>query len=405
MRGLGSLLTELRAAPAPPAIPGPADVVAPDAGAIVTEGAALRTGDAYACVSLLADAVSMLPLDGYRREGEGGVRRELRTVPPLLAQPDPELERWDWVARNVTSLALRGNAYNLVVDRDRAGYPTAVQAIHPDIISPRRNRDTGRKEFVLADGQVLDAYDIIHIPLVTIAGDVKGLSPLDCARRSLRLAIQTEQFGDRWFSDGAAPSSVLESDKDMTDDQARVAQAKWVATHGGRRRPAVLSGGLKWKPVTITPNESQFLETRKLNTAAVARIWRIPPHMIGDVERSTSWGRGIEEQGIGFVVFTLGPYLTRLEAALSRQMPRQQYARFNVSALLRGNTKDRYLAYAIGRQWGWLSVDDIRALEDLPPLPNGAGQVYLQPLNMIDAEKALQALLDGNPDPGGSDAG
>lgn len=373
-------------------IPGPGDADGITSGLPVSERTALQLIDAYACVSLLADAVSMLPIDQYRKN-PGGFRTPVASPSPLVTRPDPELERWDFVSRLVTSLALRGDAYAAVLDRDVAGQPTAVRAVHPDDITPRRDR-AGRKVFKLRDGPTLDDEDIIHIPLVTLPGALRGLSPIQCAQRGIRLAIQTEQFGDRWFAEGAAPSSVLETDQAVDDDEARRNVARWVASHGGRRRPAFLSGGLKWRPITITPNESQFLESRKLNTAQIARIWRIAPHLIGDVERSTSWGSGLEEQGIGFVVFTLGPYLTRIEAALTRRLPPSDYARFNVRALLRGNTKDRYLAYAIGRQWGWLSVDDIRDLEDLPPLPNGAGQTYLQPLNMIDAEAALRVLLD-----------
>jgi HK97 family phage portal protein len=158
----------------------------------------------------------------------------------------------------------------------------------------------------------------------------------------------------------------------------------------------VLGGGLKWKAVQIPPNESQFLETRKLNTEQVARIWRVPPHMIGAISdhASQGGGKGLEEQGIGYAVFTLGAYLFRLEAALSstKISPRGQYAKFNVGGLLRGNTRDRYAAYAIARQWGWLSVNDIRALEDLAPIDDG--DAYLQPLNMVDAQKALEVLLN-----------
>jgi HK97 family phage portal protein len=314
----------------------------------------------------------------------------------LIVQPDPELERWDCISRIVTSLALRGNAYLYVLARDRLGYPTAVRVLHPNDVTPFRD-GAGHKRFrVRGQERTLDPGEIIHIPLVTLPGALAGLGPIECAQRGIRLAIQTETFGDKWFSEGTAPSSVLESEEPVDPDEANRSLARWVASHGGRRRPAFLSGGLKWKPITVTPNESQFLETRKLNTSQIARIWRVAPHLIGDVEKTTSWGSGIEEQGIGFVVFTLGPYLTRIEAALNRCLPTGQYSKFNVSALLRGNTKDRYLGYAIGRQWGWLNVDDIRALEDLPELPDGAGKTYLQPLNMIDAEAALKKLLLDN---------
>ncbi len=380
-------------------IPTNAEIDGTYAGLPVSEATALRLIDVYACVSLLADSVAQLPLDAYAKQGNQRV--ELDRTPRLIDQPDPELERWDHISRMVTSLALRGNSYNAILARDSAGFATAVRAIHPDDCTPVR--EGGRKVFRLAGGHVVDAGDIIHIPLVTLPGSVAGLSPLECARRGIRLAVATEDFGEKWFIDGATPSSILESDTtpEDPDTEGRRIQAKWIASHGGRRRPAVLFGGLKWKAITVSPNESQFLETRGLNATQIAKIWRVPAHYLGDTTKATSFGRGLEELGIGFVVFTLGAYLMRLEAAFTRQLPRPQYARFNVAAFLRGNTKDRYLAHAIGRQWGWLSVNDVRALEDLPPLAEG-GDVYLQPLNMIDAEAALKKLLfDNTPHPDG----
>jgi HK97 family phage portal protein len=363
-----------------------------DDGSPVSDATALRLVDAYACMTLLADAVSMLPLDALRRTAE---YREPVKGTTILDRPDPEIERWDFICRLVMSLAARGNAYAAILARDAAGWPTAMRALHPDDVAPWRDPRTGEKMWRVRGVKALvPVEDIWHIPLVTMPGSDLGLSPIECARRGIRMSVATEQFGDKWFTDGAHPSSVLESDAPVPDDEARKTVARWMASHGGRRRPALLSGGLKWRAITIAPNESQFIETRKLNTSQIARIWRVPPHMIGDVEKSTSWGSGLEEQGIGFVVFTLGPYLQRIEAAFTRIMPKPQYAKFNVGALMRGNTKDRYLSYAIGRQWGWLSVDDIRANEDLPPLPNGAGKTYLQPLNMVDAEAALKVLLD-----------
>lgn len=364
-------------------IPGPADAdgIAGAGGLPISERTALQLIDAYACVTLLADAVSMLPIDHYTKV-KGGHRTEVATPSPLVTRPDPEIERWDFVSRLVTSLALRGDAYAAVLSTNSAGWPTGLRAVHPNDVNPYR-ASNGAKRFKLRDGPDLDASELIHIPLITLPGALTGLSPIQCAQRGIRLAIQTEQFGDRWFAEGASPSSVLESDVAVDDDEATRNVARWVASHGGRRRPAFLSGGLKWKAITITPNESQFLESRKLNTSQIARIWRIAPHLIGDVEKNTSWGTGIEEQGIGFVTFTLGPYLNRIEAALTRLMPAPEYAKFNVGALLRGNTKDRYFSYAIARQWGWLSVNDIRRLEDEPPVPGG--DTYLQPLNMVDA--------------------
>lgn len=357
------------------------------AGIPITEDSALHLIDVYACVSLITDSVIQLPVDQFKVQG--GARVEIDKS-PVISRPDPEIERWAFFSQTVTSLALKGHAYWAHLDYDRLGYPTMLRCLHPDDCHKIRDRN-GRIVLKLSNGQTLDRSQFTDIPLVLRAGSLVGLSPLDCARRGIRLATNVETFGDNWFNDGAAPSSVLETDANLEDDDALRIQAKWIASHGGRRRPAVLSGGLKWRAVTISPEESQFLESRKLNTSQIARIWRVPPHMIGDVERATSWGSGIEEQGIGYVVFTLGPYLHRMEQAMSRLTPRGQYVKFNIGGLLRGNARDRFTSYAIGRQWGWLSVNDIRRLEDQPPIDGG--DVYLQPLNMIDAEEALKVLL------------
>ena len=168
----------------------------------------------------------------------------------------------------------------------------------------------------------------------------------------------------------------------------------WMKAHHGRSRvPAVLDNGLKWNQITVNPEESQFIETRRLQGAQIAGLYRVPPHMVSDTDRGTSWGTGIEEQGIGFVVYTLGPWISRFESAISSLLPRGQYVKFNMNQLLRGRQKDRFASYAIGRQWGWLSVNDIRQLEDLPPVEGG--DTYLQPLNMIDAAQALDVLVKG----------
>lgn len=367
-------------------IPPPGLDAVANAGVIVTEQTAMQIIDVYACVALRADSVSMLPAKAYRKSENS--RDEVANT--LIAQPDPEMSAGDYWSRMEISLMLKGNAYSKIVARDPRGYPTAVKILHPDDVHPQRGAGN-RIQYRLRDGQIVEKPDMIHVPWIVPPGDIEGLSPIQAARRGLGKTIATENFGANWFRDGAAPSSVLETDAELDKTAAKRVVADWMTTHGGRRKPAVLSGGLKWRPVTITPNDSQFLETCGWNTSQIARLYRIPPHMIGEVDKTTSWGKGIEEQGIGYVVYTLGPDLFRFESAFSAQMPRPQYMKFAVGALLRGNTKDRYLSYAIGRQWGWLSVNDIRALEDLPPVDGG--DTYLQPLNMIDAQEALKVLL------------
>jgi HK97 family phage portal protein len=231
-----------------------------------------------------------------------------------------------------------------------------------------------------------------------------GLSPIEQARQGIGLSLAAERYGARFFGDSANPSAVLETDANLTDDAARRTVESWVSSHGGRRHPALMSGGLKYRPISITPEESQFLETRGYQRGEIAMLYGIPPHMIGDTEKSTSWGSGIEQQSIGFVQFTLLAWLRPIEAAYSKYLlPRGQSMRFNVSGLLRGDTAQRYTAYTQARNAGWLNVDEIRALEDLEPVPNGAGASYIQPLNMGPLGSDPLAAQSGGTQ-GGTDA-
>lgn len=370
-----------------------------NAGVAVTDATALQLAAYYACVRLLADSIASLPWDSYRKRGV--VREPVEPQPSLLRDPHPDLTLFDWKHVMVVSLAMRGNFYGQVVERDRLEYPTVIQPLHPDMVRLDRDPQTYDKR-VWINGNRYPIADLFHIRAFTLPGQLEGLSPISMARQTLGLGLAAEQFGARWFRDGAAASSVLETEQSLTDDQVLRVQQVWVQSHGGRRRPAVLSGGFTWKPITITPEESQFLETRKFQTAEVARFFGIPPHMIGDVERSTSWGTGIEQQGIGFVTYTLAPWLNRIEAAFNRVTPLGQFVKFNVSALLRGDVKSRYEAYRTAIEWGFTNRDEVRALEDLPPIPGGLGRQFIQPLNFGPLRADLAADGSGFGDGGQS---
>jgi HK97 family phage portal protein len=350
-----------------------------DSGVPVNDQRALQLSAFYACVRLLADSIASLPWDSFRKQD--GQRIEVSPQPSLLARPDPDLTVFDWKHVMVVSLAMRGNFYGLVAERDRLEHPAMIKPLHPDHVRVDRDPTTGERRVWLGGAQRIPVRDLFHIKAFTLPGAEEGLSPVAMARQSLGLGLAAEAFGAKWFRDGAAPSSVLETDADLNDTQVRRIQQQWIASHGGRRRPAVLSGGVTWKPISITPDESQFLETRKMQVSEIARMFGVPPHMIGDVERSTSWGTGIEQQSIGFVTYTLRPWLTRIESALTDVLPRGQFVKFNVDGLLRGDIKSRYTAYQLALNNGFANVDEVRALEDRPPIPGGLGQKFRQPMN------------------------
>jgi HK97 family phage portal protein len=198
--------------------------------------------------------------------------------------------------------------------------------------------------------------------------------------------MAADRYAANHFSKGAAPSGALQVPSmpaEVSQEVVDRLRTEFMNRHSGTDnagKPMVLTGGTTWNQISLSPEASQLLETRKFERAEIASIYRVPPFMIGDVERSTSWGTGIEQQGIGFVTYTLRPWLIRVERADSALLPRPQYVQKNVDALIRGDLKSRYEVYTMGRNAGILSQNEIREKEDLPPIPDG--DTYLTPLNM-----------------------
>jgi HK97 family phage portal protein len=392
-------------------IPGPLDQARTNAGPLVSNDTSLAHVDVWKCRSLIADSIAMLPLrahrtQAYRDPGTGVTHTFMVRVPNqpvLLTDPMPGdlAPEYSLKHRLVDSILGDGNAYLEVGAVDAAGFPSVLMPIHPTKVRDVRLDTRGRVVYEMHDGGVMggvrDGGTMVHIPGYIQAGSLRGISPIMAGKQAIALGMAAEEFGARWFGDGAHPSGYLSTPSDIDPDDARAMKRGWVQTYGGlSREPAVLYGGLEWKPISVNPEESQFIETRRFQSNQIAALYRVPPHMVGDVDRSTSWGTGIEEMGLGFVTYTLGPWITRIEQAMSFLLPRGQTAKFNVGALLRGRIQDSYQAFATARQWGWLSVNDIRALIDMPPVPGG--DTYLQPLNMVDAQAALD-VLTGDPAP------
>ncbi|QLQ11171.1 MAG: phage portal protein [Nocardioidaceae bacterium] len=347
-------------------------------GEIVSDRTALQLIAVQACVGLLADQVASLPLTAYRK-GPDGLRIPLDPQPSLVVNPFANADYFEGMFAMMSPLAMRGEALNVVTGLDALERVTSFETIHPDDWTVRKDRSTGKVTYRVA-GVKLDPGEVFHIRRFRLPGSLHGLSPIGAAQRGIGIGLAAERYGARYFADASDPRSTLTTDAALTDDQVKQTQAQWVNTHGGRRLPAVLTGGFEYKAISINPDEAQFLETRKFQRSEIAMLFRVPPHMIGDTEKATSWGTGIEQQSIGFVTYTLRPWLTCIESAISSLLPRGQFAKFNVDALLRGDTKSRNDAYTQARNAGWMSVNEIRSLEDMPPIPDGDN--YLQPLNM-----------------------
>lgn len=360
---------------------------------VSTEGA-LQQVTVFACVRLIAESVGMLPLILYRRLEPRG--KERATDHPLYGilhdLPNPELTAIE-LAENLTGhVALWGNAY-CEIEYDNAGRRRALWPLRPDRMSVEVDPETNERVYVyqFPDGGMvtLPRYRVWHIRgWGTDAWT--GKSPISLARESIALGMATEEYGARFFGNDSRPGGVLKHPTRLSPEAAKKLSQSWNAAHSGltnAHRVAVLEEGVEWQQIGVPPEDSQFIETRKFQETQICQVYRVPPHMVGITERSTSWGTGIEQQGIGFVTFTLMPYLLRFSQSVHRDLlsaaeRRQYFAEHLTAALERGDIKTRYAAYNTGRNGGWLSINDIRESENLNPVEGG--DVYLQPLNMTE---------------------
>ena len=371
---------------------------------ISTEGA-LQQVTVLACVRLIAESVGMLPLVLYRRlEPRGKERATNHPLYSLLHQaPNREQTPIELFENMAGHLALWGNAY-CEIEYDGAGRRIGLWPLRPDRMSVEAN-DNNERVYVyqLPSGeyQPLSRSRVWHVRGWGTEAWT-GKSPIALAREAIGLSAATEAYGARFFGNDSRPGGVLRHPNTLTAEGAGRLRDSWNAAHQGlsnSHRVAVLEEGVEWQQIGIPPEEAQFLETRKFVETQLCQIYRVPPHMIGITDRSTSWGTGIEQQGIGFVTFTLMPYLLRISQSVSRDLMtpaerRELFAEHLTAALERGDLGSRYAAYNVGRTGGWLSVNDIRETENLNPIEDG--DIYLQPLYMVEAGDEPEA-------PGGND--
>jgi len=338
------------------------------AGESVTTDSALRLSAVWACVRLLSDTVSTLPLHAYRR----GERDPLPDLPPLLRSPAAGMTLPDWLYACMTSLLVAGNCYGRVVARSGAGLlPAQVELLHPERVGVAVNGD-GMVTYRL-NGTELDPADVWHVRAYVFPGSVVGLSPIQYARQAVGLGLAAEKFGARFFGDGATPQGVLTTDQRVTTEQAEELRDRWDARHKGRRRIAVLGDGARFQPISIAPEESQFLETTKANVATIARFYGVPPEMVAGETAGHMAYTSPELRSLDLLTYAVRPWLVRLENAISALLPRRLTVRFNADAIVRVDLKTRYEAHEIGLRAGFLTLAEVRELEDRPPLPPAEG--------------------------------
>jgi HK97 family phage portal protein len=364
-------------------------------GKAVNERTAMQTTAVYACVRILAEAIAGLPLHVYRYKPDGGKERAI--VHPIYyllhTEPNPEMTSFVFRETLMSHLLIWGNAYAQII-RDGTGRVLALYPLLPNRMTVDRTAN-GQLfyEYRTDTGSaILRPLDVLHVPGLGFDGLI-GYSPIAMAKNAIGMAIACEEYGASFFANGASPGGVLEH-PGVVKDPKRVRES-WNAVYQGSanaHRIAVLEEGMKFQSIGIPPEQAQFLETRKFQINEIARIFRIPPHMIGDLEKSSF--SNIEQQSLEFVKYTLDPWVARWEQAIQKAMflpseKRVYFAKFNVDGLLRGDYQSRMTGYATGRQNGWLSANDIRELEDMNRIPEEeGGDLYLINGNMTKLRDA-----------------
>lgn len=354
------------------------------AGVHVTEQSALGMPAVYRALTLIAGTSASLPLHPYRKSDDVRLPLSSGQGADLLASPHPDMTPFEYWELKYAYVAGWGNGYSRKL-RDRNDVVRELWPLHPSRVRAGRASD-GTKVYVV-DGNEDEPFtdrEIFHVPGFGYDG-ITGCSPIRLARQGIGLAMAAEEYGARLFGSGALFSGILQTEQRLEPDQADALKARWKAKMAGMQHAhevAVLDSGAKFERMSIPPEDAQFIESRRFQIQEVARMFGVPPHMLMDTDSSTSWGTGIEQQTIGFVTFTLRPnYLTRFEQRISQVLrPGPVYAKYSLEGLLRGDSVQRAAFYFQLWQIGVLSTNDIRRLEDLPPVEGG--DVRYRPLNM-----------------------
>lgn len=353
-------------------------------GVRVTETSSLGMPAVWRAVNLIAGTVASLPLHPYRQEEDGSATiRVTGQAADLLRTPHPDMTRFELWETLLAHQLLWGNAYAWI-GRSSSGQAKQLWPIHPGRVRAGRTSDQGMKVYSVDGGEHEHTdWTILHLPAFGYDG-VCGVSPIRVARQGIGLALAAEEYGARLFGNGSLASGILQTDQRLTSDQADALSARWKAKRSGlgsAHETMILDSGAKFQQLTIPPEDAQFLQSRSFQISEVARMFGVPPHMLMDTDKSTSWGTGIEQQSIGFVVYTLRPWLTRMEQRVSRLLnPQPAYAKYSVEGLLRGDSTQRAAFYKAMWEIGVFSTNDILALEERAAVDGGDARY--RPLNM-----------------------
>ena len=371
-------------------------------GKSVTPSSAIQVSAVYACVRVIAETIASLPLHVYESSDAGSRKANEHPLYRLLHdEPNTEMTSFVWREVMLSHLLLWGNSYCQILRSGRSKIVGLYPLLPDHMAVDRDSRGKLTYTYTTSEGRtvLLAPEDVLHIPGLGFDG-VMGYSPIALEKAAIGLGIAAEEYGSKFFQNGARPSGILTHPNTVKDPASL--RASWNAAYGGSgnaSRVAVLEEGMTFVPLSMPNNEAQFLETRKFQVTEICRIFRVPPHMIGDLERATF--SNIESQNISFAVHTIRPWLVRIEQAINKTLiPENEkdryYAQFNIDGLMRGDYKSRMEGYAIARQNGWMSANDIRALENLNPISEEeGGNAYLVNGNMIPISLAGLGVLLG----------
>lgn len=362
-----------------------------NAGKRVTDKTALQHIVVYACVRVLSEAIAQLPLHVYKYTENGKERVPKHPLYFLLHdQPNPEMTSFVFRETLMSHLLIYGNAFAQII-RNGRGEVLGLYPLMPDRVKVDRDEqnrliyiysryDEANPNVRQMGDIILGAEDVLHVPGLGFDGLV-GYSPIAMAKNALGISLACEEYGASFFANGASPSGVLEH-PGVIKNPEKVRNA-WRQAYGSgnSHKVAVIEEGMKYTPISIPNNEAQFLETRKFQLEEIARLYRVPLHLIGDLEHATF--SNIEQQSLEFVKYTLDPWIVRWEqsmqkALLSDSEKGTYFIKFNVEGLLRGDYASRMQGYATARQNGWMNANDIRELEDMNQIPDElGGNLYL----------------------------
>ena len=355
-------------------------------GVQVSEDNALTFSAVYAAVRIISETIASIPLNVYQADGETRVKAVGHPVQDLLAKaPNSVSSTFTFREAMASNLVLHGNAY-AKIEMNAAGRPTALIPLNPMKVEVKVV--DGEKVYVFDEKHTYLDYEILHFVGLSFNG-LTGKSPLSMAREAVAIGLAAQEYGARFYSNGANAGGVITAPGRLNTEVVKRLRESWNRAQpglGSSHSTAILEEGMKYEKIGLDPEAAQFLQSRKFQVNEIARIFRIPPSYLADLENSSTRAN-TEQQAIQFVRDCITPYVRRMEVELNRKLFREDepnlYAYFTMEGLMRGDQKARYEAYATARQWGWLSVNDIRDLENLNPVEGG--DIYLQPLNMVQS--------------------